>query len=518
MFNNQLNFSYAHSVLQSLFFLDSSQDFYNFMINNNIRFNMLFPMANELLNIFDSIRSGNIANSQNILFYYGNYYMQNKMNIHSKNVLEPDPFHFLYFLLQFLHMETNISSTFDSSLFNQNLDVMRNENLIYMLFLQFIISQNSIISNAFFNTVRYTYKCSMCGMYYFYGLQNIFRMNIDLVRYYRDMTYPMKKGTNLELSELFLCYCGGNSVKCRHCGNSKNARYTKICFPSKIIIISLERKNHILRNDVNYMFDFDFGNYISKTKTQGMNLNTNYELKAVISYINIGIGGKYFADCKIKAKNMMQPMWFRYIDSQCFPINKNDIFNYEPQLLIYEVKNNFNNGTRLGINLNINNFNNMNPYLMNNNMNMNMINNMGMNNGMEMNNNMNLDTMLGNSNNLIYLNNNSSEMMKNMMNTMNQSSSPVDSTLFNKITLGINDNINNKNFINNMINIQNPLANNQFMMQISNFNKTSDSNNQINLNNFSANKEININEAQIQNKNMIKYFDDGYMSASQLIN
>ena len=56
MFNNQLNFSYAHAALQSLFCLNSSQELFNFMINNNIRYNMLFPMANELLNIFDSIR------------------------------------------------------------------------------------------------------------------------------------------------------------------------------------------------------------------------------------------------------------------------------------------------------------------------------------------------------------------------------------------------------------------------------------------------------------------------------
>ena len=367
MFNNQLNFSYAHAALQSLFCLNSSQELFHFMINNNIRYNMLFPMANELLNIFDSIRSGNIANSQNILFYFGKYYMENKMNIQSQNVLNPDPFHFLYFLLQFLHMETNMSPNFDISLFNQSLDVMRNDNLIYMLFLQFMLSQNSITSNIFFNTVRYTYKCSMCGLYYFYGLQNIFRMNLDLFRYYRDMTYPMKKGTNLELTDLFLCYCGGNSIKCRHCGNSKNARYIKICYPSKIIIISLERKNHIFRNDVNFLYDFDLGNYISKTKNQGMNLNTNYELKAVVSYCNFGTDGKYFADCRIKRENMMQEMWFRYIDSYYFPIDRNEMFNYEPQLLFYELKNyNVNNGSILGMNMNYFN-NNMEPNLINNN-------------------------------------------------------------------------------------------------------------------------------------------------------
>ena len=337
MFNNQLNFSYAHAALQSLFCLNSSQELFHFMINNNIRYNMLFPMANELLNIFDSIRSGNIANSQNILFYFGKYYMENKMNIQSQNVLNPDPFHFLYFLLQFLHMETNMGRSYDTSYFNQNLNTMKIDNNIYRLFLQFYItSQNSIISSDMFTTVRYTYKCINCGEYYFYGLLNIFRMKLDIIRGFRDLTYPLKKGSNLVLPELFTCFCGGSYTKCQHCGNNRTARYTRLCFPAKVIIISLERNNHSLCCDVNYPFYYNFVDYISKTKTIGINLNTNYELKAVISYTNFVNGGKYFADCKIKMGDRSH-IWVRYVDSFLSIIQPNDIFNHEPQILIYEV-------------------------------------------------------------------------------------------------------------------------------------------------------------------------------------
>ena len=35
----------------------------------------------------------------------------------------------------------------------------------------------------------------MCGKYFFYGLQNIYRMNVDTIRYFRDKTYPFKTGT-----------------------------------------------------------------------------------------------------------------------------------------------------------------------------------------------------------------------------------------------------------------------------------------------------------------------------------
>ena len=49
--NGQLNFSYAHAALQSLCFLESTNKLFSFMNNNGMRYNMLFPMANEFLNL-----------------------------------------------------------------------------------------------------------------------------------------------------------------------------------------------------------------------------------------------------------------------------------------------------------------------------------------------------------------------------------------------------------------------------------------------------------------------------------
>ena len=103
----------------------------------------------------------------------------------------------------------------------------------YSGFLNFVYTtQNSIISNNFFNTVRYTYNCPNCAVYYFYAFQSIFRMNLDIIRYYRDAAYPMKMGTNLDLGELFTCYSGGCHSKCRVCGNNKCAKYVLniLCF------------------------------------------------------------------------------------------------------------------------------------------------------------------------------------------------------------------------------------------------------------------------------------------------
>ena len=533
--NNQLNFSYVHAALQPLCFLDTTKNLFSFMENNGMRYNNFFPMANELLKIIERVNSGIVPDSQNILFYYGKKYLENQMNIISKNVLATDPFHFLYFLFQFLHLETNMCNKYDNTLFNQSLNAMKNDDYIYMQFLMFIMkTQNSIISNDFFNTVRYTYDCQMCGKYFFYGLQNIYRMNIDTIRYFRDKAFPMKQGTNLDLSELFTCYSGGTYNNCRNCGNNRCPRYTRICFPAKTIIISLERKNHPFKNDINILSHFDLGLFISKTRTAGLNLNTIYELKAVISYINFGNQGKYFSDCKIRINN--NQMWVRYIDSFYQIIQPNDVCIYEPQILIYEIynppqamqnniNNMFNNNTIIGNNNDYISFNNMNNNLakmMYNNMMNNIMNNM-----MMMPNNM-MQTNMMNNNNGINMNNfqmagfNNGNMMQNpnLLDNMKtfKNYNKVDASILNKMPLINSENkINLPQNQNNFVNFQlQQMNNNQFLQQVNQFNINNDMPNMKIDIIPRAEKTISIQEAQMQNQNMMKFFDSGYLSGDPI--
>ena len=543
--NNQLNFSYAHAALQPLCFLDVTKNLFTFMQNNGMRYNNFFPMANELLKIIEKVNSGIVPDSQNIIYYYGKKYMENQMNVISKNVLAPDPFHFLYFLFQFLHLETNMCNRFENNFFDQSLNAMKNDDYIYMQFLLFIMkTQNSIISNDFFNTVRYTYECQMCGKYFFYSLQNIYRMNIDTIRYFRDSTYPMKQGSNLDLSELFICYSGGSYNNCRNCGNNKCPRYTRICFPAKALIISLERKNHPFKNDINILPFFDLKPFISKTRTQGLNLNTIYELKAVISYINFGNNGKYFADCKVKINN--NSMWIRYIDSYYQIIQPNDVCIYEPQILIYEIYNpqqtmgmNMNNPMNMGTsNLGNNNeyisFNNMNvkqAHMMYNNNNMGMINNqnMMMNNMIPM---MNQNPMMMNNPNTMMNNNNNINMNNFQMEGSNANSmqnlfdniktfknyNQVQPSDFNNMTLKVSEN-NIKFPQNNFINVQQQqMNNNQFLQQVNQFNNNMNSSNmKINLDLSTIPEEVSIEDAQMQNQNMMKRFSLGYEIGEQIL-
>ena len=558
--NNQLNFSYAHAALQPLCFLDVTKNLFTFMQNNGMRYNNFFPMANELLKIIEKVNSGIVPDSQNIIYYYGKKYMENQMNVISKNVLAPDPFHFLYFLFQFLHLETNMCNRFENNFFDQSLNAMKNDDYIYMQFLLFIMkTQNSIISNDFFNTVRYTYECQMCGKYFFYSLQNIYRMNIDTIRYFRDSTYPMKQGSNLDLSELFICYSGGSYNNCRNCGNNKCPRYTRICFPAKALIISLERKNHPFKNDINILRFFDLEPFISKTRTQGLNLNTIYELKAVISYINFGNNGKYFADCKVKINN--NSMWIRYIDSYYLIIQPNDVCIYEPQILIYEIYNpqqtmgmNMNNPMNMGTSILGNNdeyisFNNMNvkqAHMMYNNNNMGMINNqnMMMNNigPMMMNQNprmmnqnpmmMNQNPMMINEQNAMMNNNNNKNMNNFQMQGSNANSmqnlfdniktfknyNQVQPSDFNNMSLKVSEN-NIKFPQNNFINVQQQqMNNNQFLQQVNQFNNNMNSSNmKINLDLSTIPEEVSIEDAQMQNQNMMKRFSLGYEIGEQIL-
>ena len=533
--NNELNFSYAHAVLQSLCFLNLKEKLFSFMINNNIRFNTNFSLTNELLNLITSVNNGITADSRNLIYHYVNIYRNIANMIQDDKALSPDSYHFMDYLFKFLHLETNMSNYFDNSYFNQGLNVMRVDNEIYKLFLIFVYkSHNSIISNEIFNSIRYNYICPKCGNYFFYKLENILKMNIDSFRALRDMNNLMRKGTNLNFDELFTYYYNSHLEKCKFCQNNITVN-RKLCFPAKTIIISFKRNNHCFYNDVNYPFNYNFIDFISKTRTQGMKLNTNYELKAVISCVKFGNEEKYFADCKTKINN--QDIWIRYSDRYFFILQPENIPLFEPQILIYEESyspNQQQNSGNLGPNINNNSMNNNmnNP---NNNINNNIYKNMNMNNSQNNNNNSNMinpnnfknnaQTVLTNPINIALNNNNNInnnaiennndfmlkdlDIQKNMdsLKDFNKSSSPVLESYLSNMQLNPN-NLNNQNISNdNTIKVLNqPNENNPFMKQINGFNDLNSSDNKIKIMKKESKEEISVEKAQNQNKNMMKYF------------
>ena len=150
------NFSYANSVLQSLSCLNCIKEIAdNENIITNIQ-NSQFILTKEFLNLV--IILNKIPNkdpfSDYIILYFNKFYNNCKNHIQSQNVLNNDPFHFTYFLLQFMHLETNLPQCPNyniQNLFTQNIDNQKNNDYMEQLYLDFFYkTQNSIISDFFF--------------------------------------------------------------------------------------------------------------------------------------------------------------------------------------------------------------------------------------------------------------------------------------------------------------------------------------------------------------------------------
>ena len=95
------DFSHAHSVLQSLSCLDSS----NYIAQNlnlfNIGNNPNYYLTGATFDLFDSVNKGKEGSSQYFMQCFNNAYEKNKSIIQIENVLYPDPFHFVFFYFNF---------------------------------------------------------------------------------------------------------------------------------------------------------------------------------------------------------------------------------------------------------------------------------------------------------------------------------------------------------------------------------------------------------------------------------
>ena len=116
--NFKNDFSYAHSVLQSLSCLDCANDFLKLTNTFNLKNSPKFALTNALFDLFHDLHNGKEGNSQNTIATFINSYQNNASIIKTNKVISHDPFYFLYFLLQFLHMENNMPSNHNYNLQN----------------------------------------------------------------------------------------------------------------------------------------------------------------------------------------------------------------------------------------------------------------------------------------------------------------------------------------------------------------------------------------------------------------
>jgi hypothetical protein len=332
---NKGNYSYAHSVLQSICCLDASKEFIN-----SIDFNLIdqnAKLSKELYALINVLNLGKAGVSNDIIPLFKECYDKNKSIIQSKNVLKEDPFHFLFFLLQFIHFETNVpkNPNYNINLLNnQSINNKQNDGYMFNLYMDFFNqTQNSLISNNFYNIERYLYECPNCNQYYNYGMKTVFRIDVEEVIKFRNNKFPMKINNKIDLNDCFYYYNDKIALTCENCGNPNTSKFAQICKPARVLMIAFERKCIGSKNDIYFPIDLDLREFINQNI---FNNNTNYSLVSCISYDNNS--GNYCADCCIKYKNNRN--FYRFINNQISYINNiNDIYQYEPQVLIYELKN-----------------------------------------------------------------------------------------------------------------------------------------------------------------------------------
>ena len=339
--------SFINSTLQAFLsiicintWLKGLENKQNFFMSGNLQ------ITKELFNLFSSLFKGFFPDSSNFIL---NYF--NKVKFLTNLKIET-PIDFLIYLIQMVHYETNSPQNP-----NQNMNILNNltfeqqinDNYVRNLFLTLLNqTQNSIISNSFYNIIRQEISCIKCSTRYMYEYKYMIKFDINEYIKYRNDFSPEKTNFALNLENCFDCYTGGYKFKCHRCGNNDAKIYKTIYKFANVLLIALKRKHH------SFFCDLDFSNNLNlmgySNNQLEMNNNTNFILKAVVSLNKEGKSVSYIC---------INNVWFCYYDKQCSKlININaELKAFEPQLLIYEsVQNNCNfNNNNCNMNYNFNN-------------------------------------------------------------------------------------------------------------------------------------------------------------------
>ena len=407
-----------HSVLQCLLMhpvMKICWNKYNFNINNIKNNNAKYPLTLEIIKIYSTIMQGKTANSSKFINIFRNVFNQNKNNFGIDAYSINTPGKFLYFFLLLLHNELNESQkNFNINLIN-NMSFNQKKNLdsLMSLFIEYITKchKDSIIFQYFFNTEKIIYNCIKCGIYYDCDIKNIFYIDLSSIYDYIKRIKPNASRFNVNLYECFDYYCNNNNVICQYC-QTNIIRYVKI-FNGKTLIIRLKRNS----NNANSKCDVDFPIKFNISKYKACNEgNKEYFLKGCISYgpINNSNNWKYIADINLDPNINSEGRWIRYIDSNSSLLESSKrIYDFEPQILIYQLNDLEENNN----NINNNNINNNND-IINNNQNSSFIYNNFINMDNNINNNFNNNNQfngnMNNSNNLNANNNNNFNSQNNL--------------------------------------------------------------------------------------------------------
>ena len=331
-FNLSKETSYANSVLQAFLHLECVQKWIEKLRNSSFITNSFSEssITKSIYLLYDNISKGNDLDSSQLI---KDFDFKSQTLIFKNNA--QDPFHFLHNLLKFLHTENNtpINPNFNFELYRQNLiNNICNDEKIFAYFNNYLEqTQNSFISNYFNNIKKYNVSCPKCQLLFNYDARKIIRFNLNEIALIRNQIDP-SNNNKISLNDCFKCSKKLKNNICPICQNKTAYELQQIYNSASVLIIEINRNNtnSEFKNDLKFYLDLDVSEIIINKKCE----NKNYKLKAVIGRYGIN---KYFADVLIKSN------YYRFLDCKMGMDVKilknyvNDLMQFEPQILIYEV-------------------------------------------------------------------------------------------------------------------------------------------------------------------------------------
>ena len=330
---NNRDVSYANSSLQAFIQLDCVQEWMKYLIKSSLINNQFYEstttkdLSIQLKNISNGL---NPDTSQIILGFEKKFLIMWRKNI------EQDPYHFLNYFLRIIHCENNIQKNpnFDMGLYYQKMREKISSDIdMFSLFNNYLDqTQNSFISDNFYNIQKYHVNCPLCLSMFNYGEKIIIKFNLDQVKKTRKDLEPLiDNNKRLSLNDCFLYSSKQNKINCQFCKQSFAFEFTKIYNSAQVLIIAFNRnnKNPKYQNDVGFYPEFDISKFIINSNC----LNKKYKLKSVICKYG---ENKYFSDVFIN------PNFYRFMDCKMgkdvkMIKNINELVKFEPQILFYEV-------------------------------------------------------------------------------------------------------------------------------------------------------------------------------------
>ena len=324
--------SYSNSVLQAFIQLECFQEWIKYLNNNNSINHPCFntTLTKDLYLLFCCIANGNSLDSSKIILDY-----DSKSAEFYKKDISKDPYHFIFYFLNILHLENNImpNPNFNLNQYHQLIiNNARNDNQVFQLFINYFNqTNNSFISNNFYNIQKFFVSCNNCScMMYSYDIMPILKFNCDELIMKRNQSDPLKIMKRLSLTDCFEVSLWPRKIRCRLCNSLFGNETKKMYAASNVLIIAFKRNCHSynFRNDVKFYYKIDISKYIINQNSE----NKIFKLKAVVACYDYN---KYLVDVFINGS------WYRIVDWKSGldvkMINFNQLFEYEPILLFYEI-------------------------------------------------------------------------------------------------------------------------------------------------------------------------------------